>query len=222
MDSRKRKRLATAEQRAANKRNALKSTGPRTAKGKAISKMNAVKHGLLAHTVIIHGEDEDEFEELRRQFFDEYSPVGPLERELLETVTVLFWRQRRTHLVEAGIFERAHAREIEKASARDIQKVTAECLEQARISMRSNSSGLGIEPQEPERTDKPGENRREAKMPKMAAALGQAFITDSSHGNAFNKLSRYQTTMARLLFGTLRELERIQANRRREEERASQ
>ena len=37
----------------ANRRNAQKSSGPRTAKGKEIVKWNAVKHGLLAKEIVI-------------------------------------------------------------------------------------------------------------------------------------------------------------------------
>ena len=46
---------------AANRCNAAKSTGPRTAEGKAIVAQNAVKHGLLAQEVVIKGEDPQEF-----------------------------------------------------------------------------------------------------------------------------------------------------------------
>lgn len=38
----------TEKQLTANRRNALRSTGPRTAKGRAVSRMNAMKHGILS------------------------------------------------------------------------------------------------------------------------------------------------------------------------------
>jgi hypothetical protein len=49
--------MATPAQIAANRANAQKSTGPRTAEGKAASRLNALKHGLDAESLIIPGED---------------------------------------------------------------------------------------------------------------------------------------------------------------------
>ena len=45
----------------ANRRNALKSTGPRTEAGKEISRRNAVRHGLTAETIITALEDAEDY-----------------------------------------------------------------------------------------------------------------------------------------------------------------
>src|SRR6266550_9513837 len=45
----------------ANRRNALKSTGPKTEAGKQLSRCNAVRHGLTAETVIGALEDAEDY-----------------------------------------------------------------------------------------------------------------------------------------------------------------
>ena len=58
-------------QLAANRRNAQRSTGPRTAKGREVSRMNALKHGILSRQVLVAGqhyqEDRKEFETLHQR-----------------------------------------------------------------------------------------------------------------------------------------------------------
>ena len=46
----------------ANRRNTLKSTGPRTEAGKQASRRNAVRHGLMAETVITALEDANDYQ----------------------------------------------------------------------------------------------------------------------------------------------------------------
>ena len=41
------------ERLAANRRNAQKSTGPRTAEGKAASRQNAFKHGMTGEGIVL-------------------------------------------------------------------------------------------------------------------------------------------------------------------------
>ena len=44
--------MVTERQILANRLNALRSTGPRTAEGKAVTRANALKHGLAARTLL--------------------------------------------------------------------------------------------------------------------------------------------------------------------------
>src|SRR5215210_5862045 len=88
----------------ANRRNALNSTGPKTPKGKAAVRHNAVKHGLLSQDVLLPGEDEAALRELGERLMAELRPEGELENLLVERIVAAHWRLRRLGRVEAGIF----------------------------------------------------------------------------------------------------------------------
>jgi hypothetical protein len=88
----------------ANRRNALKSTGPKSPEGKAAVRLNAIKHGLLSREVLLPGEDEDALRVLAESLRAELQPVGEFEYLLVDRITSLLWRLRRLGRVEAGIF----------------------------------------------------------------------------------------------------------------------
>jgi len=96
----------TSEKRiAANKQNALRSTGPKTPRGKAIAKMNALKHGLLSGQVLIAGEQARDLAELGQRLRAELRPVGMLELILVDRVVAGVWRLRRCLRLEAQVIE---------------------------------------------------------------------------------------------------------------------
>ena len=96
--------MATAAQVRANRANAQKSTGPRTAAGKEKASQNAVKHGLLAREAVIPGEDPEEFEAYREGMIEELAPAGPVEAMLAERVVGLSWRLRRAERLQNEAF----------------------------------------------------------------------------------------------------------------------
>ena len=53
--------MATDKQIAANRRNAMKSTGPKTEEGKLRARQNAFRHGLTAETVVTALENADDY-----------------------------------------------------------------------------------------------------------------------------------------------------------------
>jgi hypothetical protein len=88
----------------ANRRNASKSTGPRTPQGKAWSRLNALKHGVLAAQTVfstIEGpEDRKLFETMVDGLEQDFQPVGTYEQLLVQEIAGCFWRKRRLLLFE--------------------------------------------------------------------------------------------------------------------------
>ena len=96
--------MTSDKQAKANRRNALKSTGPKTPEGKDAVRHNTLRHGLLSRDVLLPGEDEDALMELGERLRDELQPVGALESLLVNRIISSTWRLQRLGRVEAGIF----------------------------------------------------------------------------------------------------------------------
>ena len=94
------------KQLAANRNNALKSTGPKTPGGRAASKMNALKNGIFSREVLVRGlnfkENTRELHGLYERFWQEYQPVGPAEEMLVDQIVTAYWRWRRALRAESG------------------------------------------------------------------------------------------------------------------------
>jgi hypothetical protein len=90
----------------ANRRNALRSTGPKTTEGKRRASRNALKHALLAKELLIDGgdgqENAAELVDLFNRIWEDRQPVGALEEMLVEAIAVSYWRKRRAVRCEAG------------------------------------------------------------------------------------------------------------------------
>jgi hypothetical protein len=89
----------------ANRRNALKSTGPKTEAGKHSSRCNAVRHGLAAETVIGALEDAEDYKAFEAAIIADYDAQSAVERELVLRLASILWRLRRATTMETGLFE---------------------------------------------------------------------------------------------------------------------
>jgi hypothetical protein len=86
----------------ANRRNALKSTGPRTETGKQVSRCNAVRHGLTAETVLSALEDAEDYKAFEAAITADYDAQSAVERELVLRLASILWRLRRATTMETG------------------------------------------------------------------------------------------------------------------------
>jgi hypothetical protein len=97
--------MTSIKQIEANRRNSLKSTGPKTDAGKRAARCNAVRHGLMAETVIGELEDAEDYKGFEVAITADYDAQSAVERELVLRLASLLWRLRRATTIETGLFE---------------------------------------------------------------------------------------------------------------------
>ncbi|MBV8738311.1 MAG: hypothetical protein JO007_13850 [Alphaproteobacteria bacterium] len=85
-----------------------------------ISRLNALRHGVLSQHTVLPWEDPDEYRELVEALVAEHNPQGPTEEHLVEELAGVIWRKRRLRLGENA----AHHRALKRAS--DPHQHTAE------------------------------------------------------------------------------------------------
>ena len=90
-----------SDRAAINGANAQKSTGPRTPAGKQRSSLNALRHGLTGHTVVLPSEDLSAYQHHLQRFIDQFQPKGALEEQLVQSLGDTTWRLNRVPAVEA-------------------------------------------------------------------------------------------------------------------------
>jgi hypothetical protein len=94
----------------ANRQNAQKSTGPKTAHGKAVISRNAFKHGLYADDIIIDSpylkENKVEYDLLLSSLIDELKPIGRFQEYLVCKIANCLWRSRRAIIAETAQINR--------------------------------------------------------------------------------------------------------------------
>src|ERR1700680_267915 len=96
--------MASEKQFEANQLNAQKSTGPKTPEGRAAVRLNGVKHGLTAETIVLKGESETDFTAMLESFEAEHDPTTPTEEALVVQLALANWRLRRLYHQEAGFY----------------------------------------------------------------------------------------------------------------------
>jgi len=90
--------MASERQIAANRENG-KMGGPKTPEGKAVSRMNARKHGIFGSALTEY--DAEELHGVYEEFAASIRPVGPIEESLVQQLALVHLRIQRCALAEA-------------------------------------------------------------------------------------------------------------------------
>lgn len=173
--------MTTRRQIEANRRNAQKSTGPRSDAGKAASAANALVHGFTAaRTMVLADEDEDAFATMRRCVVADLDPLDAVQAALAQRIAILLWRLERASRLEAEVF--AHGDLMAQRS-----RERAHGDEEA-------GAGCGIDE----------EMRAEAPL---AAVL----VEHEASARAYERLARHESALQRALDRTLQAFTRLRA-----------
>jgi hypothetical protein len=112
--------MISEKQLEANRRNALRSTGPKTIEGKSNSSRNNLRHGLTGQINILPTEDREAHDAFCNELSDSLKPETPMEHQLAYSVAEDSWRLNRARAIENNMFALGHegeSREIQIALA---------------------------------------------------------------------------------------------------------
>jgi hypothetical protein len=72
----------------------------------AITRFNALRHGMLSRYTVLPWEDWEEYDVVLTALIAEHAPRGPTEEHLVEELAGILWRKRRLRLAEAATVRR--------------------------------------------------------------------------------------------------------------------
>jgi hypothetical protein len=107
--------MLSEKQLEANRRNAQKSTGPRTAAGQSNSSRNNLRHGLTGQISLLPTEDREAHDAFCNELIDSFSPETPMERQLANSIAEDSWRLNRACAIENNMFALGHGHERREA-----------------------------------------------------------------------------------------------------------
>ncbi len=196
-------RMTTGQHTQAKTEKAQKRGGPKTAAGKARSRMNAVKHGLSAKQVVLPGEDPDEFEALRESIRKQYQPLGPATEQLVDLAATNFWRLMRARSIEVGLY-------ISDRDRLEGLSTLLNTTDRPHPYLAELREPIELEYMEETTEIRRNELKQEFKQLGELSKLGEVFGTSQ---RALLNLSRLETTAERACYRAIAKLETLQAER---------
>jgi hypothetical protein len=203
----------------ANRRNALRSTGPKTENGKRRSRRNAVRHGLTAETVIVPLEDTRDYQAFEAAIIADYDARTAVERELVLRLASLLWRIRRSTAIETDLLqiqaEILSDRRLELVAGGDTEQEpqSAVCPPSQRTVLPKvqRYSGNGSRPDDQSHSvNNQSDHAKGSGLPGAARNLTYCFLRLANLDNGvFERLGRYETALWRQIMQTLFVLQTI-------------
>src|SRR5262245_28754370 len=180
----------------ANRRNALRSTGPRTEDGKQRSRVNAIRHGLTAETVVGSLEDAEDYKAFEAAIIADYEAETAVARELVLRLASLLWRLRRANAIEADLFEiQAEALRQRQLAAPSATQSPNDTVYNAFVSTASQETG---------EWQQSNSDQRDGEYKTSIRHLTHSFLRLAKlDSRAFERLNRYESALWRQTKQTL-------------------
>jgi hypothetical protein len=169
----------------ASRRNARKSTGPRSPEGKEAARLNSLTHGAFAADLLLPGEDAKAFRALEKGFRRYYRPANQEEEFFLNRMVLAAWRLQRLAAMESRV------------------------LRNQASSVASSVSLFGAVRELIQESDDPPSPSSDP--PSYHDPIASAWVHDTITGNTLVKLGRSQTAMERSFYRALHEFQRLRS-----------
>ena len=174
--------MSTESQIRANRRNAQKSTGPRSRQGKVAISQNAVKHGLLTRQNVISSESQADFNLYREQMFAELAPASPMESMLAERIVTLSWRLKRAGRIQNQTIDALNADNNSSPLTKLTQSLFFKNHDQSQDGPAASATHL---------------------------SLGRLAIKDFANARVLDRLLMYERRIEHSLYKTILEFQRL-------------
>jgi hypothetical protein len=101
--------MISEKQLEANRRNAQRSTGPRTGEGKRASALNARRHNLTGQVTAMTDADRIMHDAFSAALVESLAPEGAMETQLAQRIATDSWRLNRLSAIEDNLFALGHS-----------------------------------------------------------------------------------------------------------------
>jgi hypothetical protein len=198
----------------ANRRNARKSTGPKTLRGKGRASKNSMRHGLTAEQLVLWTTDDRKtWAEVRKKVISYYMPQTVLEELLVNRIV-------------KALIDSSHAEQLEAAIVTDgtISQLAGRALITAKATEHGATDNLeemnaALDELEPDAEGEPSQGKhadeqRATSPPQLSRRTVENFVGNL---DALGLVNRYHSRSDSQLRSAMHELERLQAAKRGQE-----
>lgn len=195
--------MASRKQAEANRRNAKKSTGPRTANGKKKVRLNAIKHGLSSPQPCLPEEIPPDLQRILDDLNREYLLEGEPGEAIVEHIALGIWRLQYADGLETAIISREY-NELADRLPEQIDALAEAMLPAAKfcfgLSQRSQNSPKLSEEDHKICLEAEAWTKRAAEAALGGqSTLGKVFVEGPRIFETLARISRYRTAIYRRL-----------------------